>query len=102
MFGTDEWSSIRKSNWKISMRHDVDSLEALQATLAWSRAKRRARQWAIAVLFLALPILMPCLELYRQIPVKAEAPTVVGPWMLRVRAEPPVVVGPWMLKVDKS
>lgn len=87
------------------MRHDVDSLEALQATLAWSRAKRRARQWAIgaiAVPFLALPILMPCLELYRQIPVKAEAPTVVGPWMLRVRAEPPVVVGPWMLKVDKS
>ena len=39
------------------MRHDVDSLEALQANLAWSRAKRRARQWAIVVPFLALPIL---------------------------------------------
>ena len=84
------------------MRHDVDSLEALQTTLAWSRAKRRVRQWVIAVPFLALFIVMPCLELYRQIPVKAEPAAVVGPWMLRVKAEAPVVVGPWMLKADRS
>jgi hypothetical protein len=84
------------------MRHDVDSLEALQATLAWSRAKRRARQWAMVVPFLTLPFLIPCIELYRQIPVKAESPTVVGPWMLPVKAEPPVVVGPWMLPTGPS
>jgi hypothetical protein len=84
------------------MRHDIDSLEALLASLAWRRAKRRARQWAIVVPFLALPILLPCLELYRQMPVKAESQTVVGPWMLPVKAEPPVVVGPWMLPTGPS
>jgi hypothetical protein len=52
--------------------------------------------------FLTLPFLIPCLELYRQIPVKAESPTVVGPWMLPVKAEPPVVVGPWMLPTGPS
>jgi hypothetical protein len=82
------------------MRHDVDSLKSLKATVAWSDAKRRARRWAIVVPFLALPFLIPCVEFYRQ-PVKAE-PAVVGPWMLPVKAEPPVVVGPWMLKVDRS
>jgi hypothetical protein len=56
----------------------------------------------MVVPFLTLPFLMPCLELYRQIPVKAEPSAVVGPWMLRVKAEPPVVVGPWMLKADRS
>lgn len=84
------------------MRHDVDSLEALQANLDWSRAMRIARQWVIVVPFLALPLLMPCLELSRQNPVKAETSVVLGPWMLRAKAEAPVVLGPWMLKPDRS
>ena len=82
------------------MFHDADSLKALQSKLAWMRVKRVARQWAIALPFLALPVLLPCAELSRSTQVKDE-PSVVGPWMLRVKADP-VAVGPWIFGRDNS
>jgi hypothetical protein len=33
----------------MSRQHDVDSLEALLATLAWYRMKQRMKRWARAV-----------------------------------------------------
>jgi hypothetical protein len=84
------------------MRHHDDSLEALLATLAWRRAKRKAKRWAMVIPFLTLPFLMPWLELSRQAPVKTQEAAVIGPWMLPVKAEPPVVLGPWMLRPDRS
>ena len=40
----------------MSQKYDVDSLEALQATLAWSRMKRQVTRWVAAVLIVALAI----------------------------------------------
>jgi hypothetical protein len=68
-------------------KYDVDSLEALQATLAWSRMKRQARQWVLMVPVLTALIGLGYFDAFRQ-----AAP----------RPQHPVLVGPWMLKADRS
>jgi hypothetical protein len=64
-------------------KYDVDSLEALQATLAWSRMKRRARQWALMVPVLTALIGFGYFDAWRQTAPKSQHPVLVGPWMLK-------------------
>jgi len=64
-------------------KYDVDGLEALQATLAWSRTKRRARQWLLVVPVLTLAIGLGCFDALHQTAPKPQHPVLVGPWMLK-------------------
>jgi hypothetical protein len=47
-------------------KYDVDSLAALQATLAWNRINRRVKRWAPPVLVLALVIGTACIAALHQ------------------------------------
>jgi hypothetical protein len=64
-------------------KYDVDSLEALQATLAWSQMKRRARQWVLMVPVLTVLIGLGYFDALRQTAPKSQHPVLVGPWMLK-------------------
>jgi hypothetical protein len=64
-------------------KYDVDSLEALQTTLAWSRMKRRARQWVLMVPVLTVLIGLGYFDALRQTVPKSQHPVLVGPWMLK-------------------
>ena len=66
------------------MRHDVDSVEALQATLAWHQMKRRAKQWVFTVPLLVILVGIGCLDALHQAAPKPPHPVFVGPWMLKV------------------
>jgi hypothetical protein len=63
--------------------YDVDSLEALQATLAWSRTKRRGRQWVLMIPVFTVAIGLGCFEALHQTTPKSQHPVIVGPWMLK-------------------
>jgi hypothetical protein len=63
----------------MSHKYDVDSLEALQATLAWSRMKRRAKRWALAVPVIALAFGIACIDASHQTVQKARHPVVWDP-----------------------
>jgi hypothetical protein len=63
-------------------KYDVDSLEALQATLARGRTKRRARQWWLMVPVL-VAIGLGCFGALHQTAPKSQHPVLVGPWMLK-------------------
>jgi hypothetical protein len=65
-------------------QHDVDSLEALQATLAWSRIKQRAKRWLLAVPVLAIVIGISCFGVSQQTLPKHRHPVLLGPWMLKI------------------
>jgi hypothetical protein len=54
----------------MGLKYDVDSLEALQATLAWSRMKRQATRWVAAVLVVALAIGIAYFGASHQTPAK--------------------------------
>ena len=64
-------------------KYDVDSLEALQATLARSRTKRRAKLWVLMVPILTVAIGLGCFDALRQTTPKPQHPVLVGPWMLK-------------------
>ena len=64
-------------------KYDVDSLEALQVTLARSRTKRRARQWVLLVPALTVAIGLGCFDALHQTTPKSQHPVLVGPWMLK-------------------
>jgi len=66
----------------MSHQHDVDSLEALQATLAWYRMKQRVKRWARAVPVVAFLVGLALVDASHQ--TKASHPIVIGPWMLKV------------------
>jgi hypothetical protein len=66
------------------MRHDVDSPQALEATLARFAMKQRAKRWVPAVPLLGLVIAFSCLQLHQQTQPKPKHQVVIGPWMLRV------------------
>ena len=68
----------------MSHKYDVDSLEALQATLAWSRIKRRAKRWVLPVPIFAFAFGIACIDASHQTVQKARHPVIVGPWMLKV------------------
>jgi hypothetical protein len=68
----------------MSPQYDVDSLEALQATLAWNRTKRRVRQWVLTVPVLAVAIGLGCFDALHQTAPKSQHPVLLGPWMLKV------------------
>jgi hypothetical protein len=64
-------------------KYDVDSLEALQATLAWSRTKQRARPWLLMASVLTVAIGLGCFDALHQAAPKSQHPVLVGPWMLK-------------------
>jgi hypothetical protein len=64
-------------------KYDVDSLEALQATLARGHRKRRARLWVLLVPVLTVAIGFGCFDALRQTAPKSQHPVLVGPWMLK-------------------
>jgi len=64
-------------------KFDVDSLEALQATLAWGHRKRQARRWVLMAPVLAVAIGLGCFEVLHQTTPKSQQPVLVGPWMLK-------------------
>ena len=64
-------------------KYDVDSLEALQATLARSRTKRRTVQLVLMLPVLTVAIGLGCFGALHQTAPKSQHPVLVGPWMLK-------------------
>jgi hypothetical protein len=65
------------------MRHDVDSPEALQATLWWYDVRRRAKRWVFPMPVVIL-VGIGCFDALHQTAPKSQHPVFLGPWMLKV------------------
>jgi hypothetical protein len=75
----------KEINHRTIMRHDVDSLAALEATLTWYGMRRRARQWLVTLPALAVVIALVCLSDFHQTTPKLHPTVFLGPWMLKAQ-----------------